>query len=257
MNKKIYFASDTHFGLPTYSASREREKLFVSWLDSVKNDAEEIYLLGDIFDFWFEYKKVIPRGFSRLIGKLSELSDAGIVIHLFKGNHDMWIFDYLPEETGIKLHSGIVVEQIKGKKFLFAHGDGLGFSSFGFKILKSLFSNPALQWMFARLHPNFALTIGHFWSNRSRFSKDIALPFKGEETEELILFAKEKLKQESFDYFVFGHRHIPMDIRLNETCRLINLGDWLIHFTYAEFDGKEMTLRSISSRGLEDAVIKI
>jgi UDP-2,3-diacylglucosamine hydrolase len=239
---KIYFASDVHLGLYPYERSRDREKIFVSWLDQIKNDATELYLLGDIFDYWYEYKKVVPRGFTRTLGKLAEISDSGIPIHFFTGNHDVWVFDYLADEIGVILHRDPVSVELEGKKFFLAHGDGLGPGDFGFKLLKWAFRNKVLQWLYSHLHPNFTMRFAHWWSRKSRYSKGIAEAFQGEEKELQLLFAKEKLKKEHFDYFVFGHRHVPMDIKLNENSRMINLGEWIFSYTYAVFDGVEMKL---------------
>jgi UDP-2,3-diacylglucosamine hydrolase len=239
--KKIYFASDLHLGLPDSKTSLIREKLFVSWLDEIKNDAEEIYLLGDIFDFWWEWKRAVPRGFTRFLGKLCELTDNGIPVHFFTGNHDIWIYDYLPNETGIILHRKAYTKKICGKKFFMAHGDGLGPADHSYKFLKKIFTNKLLQWCYSRLHPNFSLWFGHSWS-RSRRLNDRKYEFKGEK-EWLIIYSREILKKEHFDYFIFGHRHIPTKVKLNEKSTFLNLGDWFKNFTYAVFDGKDLTLK--------------
>jgi UDP-2,3-diacylglucosamine hydrolase len=241
-NKKIYFASDVHLGLYPYDKSREREKTFVKWLDSIKADAAELYLLGDIFDFWYEYRKVAPRGFTRFLGKLSEFHDAGIPVHYFTGNHDVWAFDYLPEETGVIVHREPLIINRNGKHFFLAHGDGLGPGDFGYKLLKRCFTSKTLQWLFSRLHPNLALSFGHAWSKNSRYSKGLVEHFLGEEKELLVLFSKETLKKEHFDYFIFGHRHIAIDYKLTENSRMINLGEWIVANTYAVFDGKDVEL---------------
>ncbi|RLD63447.1 MAG: UDP-2,3-diacylglucosamine diphosphatase [Bacteroidetes bacterium] len=243
-NKKIYFASDAHLGYPSYEKSLKREKLFVKWLDEIKSDAQEIYLLGDIFDFWFEYKKVIPRGFSRFLGKICELTDKGIVVYFFTGNHDLWVTDYLPKETGVILQRNPVTKIINGKKFFLAHGDGLGPGDKGYKRLKKIFTNPILHWLFSRLHPNVAFAIAHSWSISSREAKGlVAEEFKGVDKENLVIYAKEELKYEHFDYMIFGHRHVPIDLKLNNKCQFINLGDWITHFTYAVFDGDKLELK--------------
>ena len=240
--EKIYFAGDLHLGLPNYKKSRLREKKFVAWLDSIKDDAFEIYLLGDIFDFWFEYKRVVPRGFTRLLGKIAEITDSGVPVYFFTGNHDIWVFDYLPEETGVIVQRKPLIKEIGGKKFFIAHGDGLGNGQFGFKLLKFIFHNKVLQWLFARLHPNFALWMGGLWSATSRDAKGISIPFMGENKEMMVRFAKEKLKNEHFDYFVFGHRHLPVQIKLSDKCEYINLGDWIKTYSYAVFDGEKMEM---------------
>lgn len=245
--KKIYFASDVHLGLPGYEKSLNREKLFVQWLDEIKESAKEIYLLGDIFDFWFEYKRAIPKGFSRFLGKLCEITDSGIPVHFFTGNHDMWIFDYLPLETGIILHKKPVVKEISGKKFYLAHGDGLGPGDKSYKLLKKVFASRFSQWLFARFHPNIGIWIANSWSTHSRYSRETA-PFEGEDKEWLILYSKELLKKEHFDFMVYGHRHYPLDLKLTENSRYINLGDWLTHFTYAVFDGTDMELKKYPNK---------
>ncbi len=245
----IYFASDVHLGTPNHQESLIREKIFVKWLDEIKQDAKEIYLLGDIFDFWYEYKHVAPRGFTRTLGKIAEITDNGIPVHFFTGNHDLWVFDYLTQETGVILHRNKLVTEFYGKKFLLAHGDGLGPGDKGFKRMKKVFTNPVAQWLFSRLHPNFAFGIAKGWSQKSResYSKN-EMEFKGEDGEWLILYAKHKLKTQHFDYFIFGHRHIPIDITINNTTRFINLGDWLHNFTYAVFDGTKLELKRYNNK---------
>ncbi|MFO7843249.1 MAG: UDP-2,3-diacylglucosamine diphosphatase [Bacteroidales bacterium] len=239
---KIYFASDVHLGLPDYNESLVREKRFVQWLDRIKHDAREIVLLGDIFDFWFEYKRAIPRGFTRFLGKLCELTDSGIPVHFFTGNHDMWIFDYLPEETGVILHKEPIVKEYSGKKFYLAHGDGLGPGDNSYKLLKRVFASRFSQWLFARFHPNIGIWIANTWSTHSRYSRETK-PFEGEDKEWLILYSKKLLKSQDFDYMVYGHRHLPMDLKIKENTRYINLGDWITNFTYAVFDGEKMELK--------------
>jgi len=247
VKKYIYFASDAHFGLPDPESSIPREKLFARWLDQIADSAEEIYLLGDIFDFWFEYRRVVPRGFTRVLGKIAELSDKGIKVHFFTGNHDLWVFDYLPKETGMNVHRKPLKTNIYGKRFFLAHGDGVGCSNKKFHFLKSIFTNKVLQWLFARLHPNFAVWIAHKWSISSRYSKDFSAPFKGEENEELFIFANKMLESEEIDFFVFGHRHIPLNRQLkNGRSRIVNLGDWLFNFTYATFDGENIELKKFT-----------
>lgn len=242
LGKKIYFASDLHLGLSAHKTSIEREKLFVKWLDQIKNDAEEIYLLGDIFDFWFEYKKAVPRGFTRLLGKLSEICDAGIPIYFFTGNHDMWVFDYLAAETGVTVIRRPIEREWNGKRFFIAHGDGLGPFDRNYKVLKWVFHNPFFQWMYARLHPNFGIGIAQAWSQYTREHQ--AYPtFMGEEKEWLIRYAKLVLKKEHFDFFIFGHRHVPISLQLKDNSQFINLGDWLYNYTYAEFDGDVVVMK--------------
>lgn len=243
-NKKIYFASDFHLGVPSHEISLTREKRIVKWLDEIKGDAAEIFLMGDLFDFWFEYKYTVPKGFVRLLGKMAELVDSGVPITLFTGNHDMWMFDYLPKEIGVTIHRDPITRTYNNKKFYLGHGDGLGPGDHGYKFIKKVFANPVCQWLFERLHPNFALRIANFWSHKSRISnapKDEQ--FKGEEGEWLVTYSKDVLKKEHVDYFIFGHRHLPLDIKLSENSRYINLGEWVNYNTYAVFDGEKLELK--------------
>jgi len=240
--KKIYFASDVHLGAPQIEDLQKHERIFVSWLDSIKDNAEEIYLLGDIFDFWFEYKRAIPKGFSRFIGKLCELNDAGIPVHFFTGNHDIWIFDYLPAETGIIVHKKPLITEFDGFRFFIAHGDGLTRYETKLKIYKKVFNNKIAQWFFRWLHPDIGIKIAEIWSNQNR-KKNTKPEFKGVGNEWLILWANEMIKKEHYDYFIFGHRHIDKINILNEKSRLIYLGDWISLFSYGEWDGKDFKLK--------------
>ncbi|HNW70457.1 MAG TPA: UDP-2,3-diacylglucosamine diphosphatase [Bacteroidales bacterium] len=244
-NHKIYFVSDCHFGIPDTRSSLVREKKFIDWLEMIKADASEIYILGDLFDFWFEYKTVIPKGYTRLLGKLAELTDSGIKIHLFTGNHDMWMFGYFPQELGIDIIRQPVIKDLNGLKVFIGHGDGLGPGDHGYKFIKKIFANNACQWLYARLHPNFAIGMGLYFSRRSRLARgENDLIYKGEDGERQIIFAKEKIKSEHFDLFILGHRHLPLDLKIAENTRYINLGDWLVHFSYAELDGKNFMLKT-------------
>jgi UDP-2,3-diacylglucosamine hydrolase len=249
-DKKIYFASDSHLGAPTIKNSRAHEKRFVDWLDSIKHDAREIYLMGDIFDFWFEYKHVIPKGRTRFLGKLCELTDSGIPVHYFTGNHDIWVFDYLPSETGVIVHKAPFVTTIDEKRFFLAHGDGLTDFEKNYKRLKSVFTNTLAQKMFRWLHPDLGIPLARFWSRKSRENNQISkkAEFKGEENEWLIQFAKKKLETEHIDYFIFGHRHIAIDLPLNKNSRLCYLGDWVNHFSYAQWDGRELSLKFLNQQ---------
>lgn len=242
--KKVYFASDFHLGVPTYEKSLEREKHLVKWLDTIKHDALEIFLVGDIFDFWFEYKRVIPKGFVRLQGKIAELTDAGIPITVHTGNHDMWIFDYLPKELGVTLYREPITRTFYDAKFYIGHGDGLGPGDKGYKFIKKVFSNHFFQWCFARLHPNFGVGVADYSSRKSRAktgSNDEK--FLGENEEWLVIYAKEILEKEHFDYFIFGHRHLPLKINLGNNSTYHNLGDWIKYFTYGVFDGESFQLK--------------
>ena len=255
---KVYFISDTHLGLYPRNESRDREIILIQWLDHIKNEAREIYLVGDIFDYWYEFKKVVPRGFVRFLGKLAELSDNGTDIHYFTGNHDVWIFDYLPGEIGLTLYRHPVVKNINGKKFYIAHGDGLGPGDNRYKLLKWAFTNKFMQWMFSRLHPNFSVGIGHAWSKNSRLSKGVYEEFLGLDKEFLVLHSRMILekKDPGIDYFVYGHRHIPMDIKLNNTSKLLCLGDWILSFTYAELSGQELVLKRFIEKKDQPKIVK-
>ena len=245
MQKSIYFASDFHLGAPDYESSRDREKLIVNWLDEISDEAEEIFLVGDLFDFWFEYKKVVPKGFVRLQGKIAELTDQGIKVTVFTGNHDMWMFDYLPNELGVELHRKPILRSFGEKSFLIGHGDGLGPGDKSYKFLKKVFANPISQWLFARLHPNFGMRLADYWSAKSReVNRSEDEKFMGEENEWLAIYCKEYLKKEHIDYFIFGHRHLPLDLKVGENSRYVNLGEWMNHNTYAVFDGKELFLKT-------------
>lgn len=246
MNTKtnIYFASDFHLGAPNYEESLKREKRIVKWLDEISLDAKEIYLVGDIFDFWFEYKHAIPKGFVRLQGKIAELTDNGIEIFVFRGNHDMWIFDYIPKELGVKMVEGNLVKTFGDKQFLIGHGDGLGPGDYGYKFIKKVFANKLCQWAFARLHPNLGMGIANYWSHKSRkVNAGYDEKFLGEENEWLAIFAKDYLKKEHIDYFIFGHRHLPFEIKLNEKSTYMNLGEWINYNSYAVFDGEKLSLK--------------
>ena len=243
--KKIYFASDFHLGVPTYENSLEREHKIVKWLDSIKADAEELYLLGDVFDFWFEYRTVVPRGYVRLLGKLAELSDSGIKIHYFTGNHDMWTFDYLEKELNVIIYRAPIEISYNGKAFFIGHGDGLGPGDHGYKFIKKVFASKVCQWLFARLHPNFGIGIANYFSKKSRIATGTTdEKFLGEEKEWLVIYSKEILAKKHFDYLIFGHRHLPLDIKIDSS-RYINLGDWIQYFTYGVFDGAEFELKKL------------
>lgn len=244
IEKKIYFVTDAHLGVPDYESSLEREKLLVQWLDSVSSDIAELYLLGDIFDFWFEYKSVVPRGYARLLGKLAQLSDMGVAIHYFTGNHDMWTFGYFEQEIRLKLYREPVEREINGKRFYIGHGDGLGPGDYGYKFIKSVFSNRLSQWLFARLHPNFAFWLANYFSKKSRFSNHTADKAAGNpEQERLVRYAKSLLAQKHYDFFVFGHRHQSLDLPIGNNSRFINVGEWMNKFNYAVFDGEDITIK--------------
>ncbi len=246
--KKIYFASDFHLGIPNYEESRQREKMIVKWLDRIKEDAQEIYLVGDLFDFWFEYKQTAPKGYIRFLAKIAEITDSGIPVHFFTGNHDMWMFDYLPKEIGICIHRNPILKEWNGKKFFIGHGDGLGPGDRFYKFLKFFFNSKFCQWLFARIHPNLGMGVGNLWSNKSRNSNiEKGEQFLGDENEWLYLYSKDVLEKNHYDFFIFGHRHLVLDIDIKEKkSRYINLGEWFTgnpHF--ASFDGENLTLEPV------------
>lgn len=239
---KIYFVSDVHLGIDGEYSSEFRELLLIKWLDQIKVDATEIILAGDIFDFWFEYKYVAPRGFYRILAKLREISDSGIKLTYFTGNHDMWIFNYLPQAIGAELVRGTQIREINGKKLFIGHGDGLGPYDKNYNFLKSIFSSSFFQFLFKLLHPELSFRIALKWSSSSR--KSHKYPKKTDFNDEwLVMFSKKVLEKEHIDFFVFGHRHIPFQVKIGETTVFTNLGDWLFNFSYAVFDGEMMELK--------------
>ena len=238
---KIFFASDFHLGLNAGSHPLEREKKIVGWLKSVTPEAREIYLLGDIFDFWWEYRLVVPRGFTRFLGTISTITDSGIPVHFFTGNHDMWIGNYLIDECGVTVHTEPFTTTFNGKKFYLAHGEGLGSKDLSYKILLSFFRNKTLRFLYSALHPSIGVGIGHKWSLHSRLGKGIKLDFMGEEKEDLIRYARSIAENEKIDYFIFGHRHLAMTFNLSDGCEIIFLGDWVKNGSFAEWDGKNLT----------------
>jgi len=243
-NKKIYFLSDFHLGAPNAEASLVREKKIVQFLDEAAKDAAEIFVVGDLFDFWYEYKKVVPKGYVRILGKLATLTDSGIPVHFFVGNHDMWMRDYFQKELNIPVYFEPTAFRFNDKKFLVGHGDGLGPGDHGYKFIKKIFRNKACSWLFGLLPPAIGMGIAHYFSRKSRAqtgqSDEI---FLGEDKEWLILYCREVLKTNDYDYLVFGHRHLPIDFKLNEKSRYINLGDWIKYYSYAVFDGQNLELK--------------
>ncbi len=244
---KTYFASDLHLGVPDEETSAEREKLFISWLDEVQKDAAAIYIVGDIFDFWHEYQTVVPKGFVRLQGKIASITDTGIPVHVFTGNHDMWMFGYLEDELGVKLHRHPIRIELNGKKLYVGHGDGLGPGDHGYKFIKRVFNNPVCQFLFRWLHPDLGTKLAAWLSYKSRFgisgNKKVLEEFQGEDKEWLVQYAVEMLQKEHFDYFIFGHRHLPLDMQVGPNSRYINTGDWLDYNSYAVFDGANLELK--------------
>lgn len=243
--KKLYFASDFHLGAPDADASLIRERKIIAWLQSIRHDAHSIFLVGDIFDFWFEYSHAIPKGFIRLQGKLAELRDEGIPICFFTGNHDMWMFDYFPRELGIPIYREPQVLDVGSHRLLIGHGDGLGPGDSVYKIQKKFFDSALCQWLFARIHPNLGIRIARYWSRKSRISNTKKEEkFSGEENEFLLTYCRELEKRQHHDFYVFGHRHLPLDLAVNANSRYINLGEWVNFSTYAEYDGNDMFLKT-------------
>lgn len=253
-DKKIYFASDFHFGIPDREQSREREEMFIRWLDQIKTDAEEIFLMGDLFDFWFEYKTVVPKGYVRLLGKLAEVADAGIPVHLFRGNHDMWAFDYLEKEIGLYLYRKPVEREFSGKRFFLAHGDGMGPGDHGYKFIKYVFERRINRFLFRWLHPDIGTRLGLYWSGRSRYANLIKETREAEEdvkpdyqNARLAKFCRERLAAGSHvDYFIFGHWHVANIESIAPDSYYIHLGDWITRFTYGVFDGKAFELKKFA-----------
>ncbi len=244
MRSKLYFASDFHLGAISPEKSREREDRIVRWLDYIGQDAAELYLLGDIFDFWFEYATVVPKGYIRFLGKLASLADSGVKITLFKGNHDMWMFGYLTDELGATIISNELVMERSGKTFYLHHGDGLGPGDKKYKVLKRFFRSKACQWLFARIHPNLGVGIANRWSRSSRLANGPHEKFISEEKEWLAIHSRNILQKQPIDYFIYGHRHLPLDITIPPGSRYINLGEWINYNTYAVFDGEQLELRT-------------
>jgi UDP-2,3-diacylglucosamine hydrolase len=242
--KRIYFLSDFHLGVPDHASSLIREKKIVAFLERIRHDAAMILIVGDLFDFWFEYRTVVPKGFVRILGKMAELSDAGIPIHFFVGNHDMWMSGYFQEEMNIPVFYEPQEYIFNGKKFLIGHGDGLGPGDNGYKFLKKIFRNPVCQFLFGLIPPYFGISLASYSSRSSRsVTGGSDEKFLGEDKEWLVQYARKKLTEKDFDFFIFGHRHLPIDFTLNEKSRYINLGDWLRYNSYAEFDGETVSLK--------------
>lgn len=245
MGKKTFFISDLHLGATALKNNQEREQKVIEWLSSIKDECETLYLLGDIFDFWFEYKQVIPKGHLRFLAKLAEFVDAGIEVHFFIGNHDIWCFDYLPKECGITIHRQNEEISLNGYTFLIGHGDGLNPNDKGYLFLNRMFKSKLLQFCFRWIHPDWGITLAHRWSSHSRLSdgKIEADALRHPDKEEIVRYCKQLLEQKHYDFFIFGHRHWPSRIPLNEQATYINTGDWISHFTYAVFDGTTLELK--------------
>ena len=245
--KKVYFLSDFHLGVPDHATSLVREKRIVSFLESIKKETAVLFIVGDLFDFWFEYKTVVPKGYVRILGKLAEIRDAGIEIHFFVGNHDMWMSGYFEQELGIPVYYAPKTFEFNGKKFLVGHGDGLGPGDYGYKFLKKIFRNPLCKFMFGLIPPFLGIGLAGMMSKSSRsVTGDSDATFLGADKEWLIIYCTEQLKSEHHDYFIFGHRHLPIMFQLNEKSTYINLGDWIRYFTYAAFHGDSISLKTYS-----------
>lgn len=242
--KKIYFLSDFHLGAPDHAISLTREKRIVKFLDDIKSDAAQIFILGDLFDFWYEYKKVVPKGFVRILGKLAEIADRGIVVKFFVGNHDMWMSGYFEHELGVEVFHEPAAFEFNGKQFFIGHGDGLGPGDHRYKFIKKVFRNKFSQWLFGILHPGAGIGLANYMSRKSRAATGMTdETFLGEDKEWLIIFSKEMLKKKHFDYFIFGHRHLPLEFKLKDNSYYVNLGDWIKYNSYAVFDGDRTTLK--------------
>ena len=241
--KNVYFLSDAHLGSLAIEHGRMHERRIVRFLDSIKLKAEAIYLLGDLFDFWNEYKMVVPKGYTRFLGKLSELTDMGVEVHFFVGNHDLWTYGYLEEECGLIVHKKPLTTEIYGKVFYLAHGDGLGDPNNSFKLLRKVFHNRFCQVLFNALHPRWGMAFGLNWAKHSRMKRAEGKepPYMGEDKEYLVLYTKAYMKDhDNIDFFLYGHRHIELDLMLSKKTRMMILGDWIWQFTYAVFDGEHM-----------------
>jgi UDP-2,3-diacylglucosamine hydrolase len=244
----VYFVSDCHFGVPNSSDSLLREKLLVKWLDSIKEKANYIILLGDVFDFWFEYKHVVPRGYTRLFGKFAELSDMGIKFIYFTGNHDLWVKNYFVDEFNFEMVRSSQTYLINGKKVFIGHGDGIGPKDVGYKIMKWLFDARFNRWVYSRLHPNFAFWLALFVSSKSRAANgNMDEIYHGEEKERLLQFARKTLLIEHFDYFIFGHRHLALEIEIAPNSKYINTGEWIKSFSFAQTENDEIVLKSFKT----------
>lgn len=238
---KIFFAADFHLGLKTGGDPSERERRAVRWLNEIREEAKEIFLLGDIFDFWWEYKLVVPKGFTRFLGTIGSITDSGVKVHFFPGNHDMWVNDYFTKECGMIVHHAPYIVDFDGKRFFLAHGDGLGTQDLGYKILLKIFHNKPLQTLYSSLHPAIGVGIGHRWSLNSRLGKGISTEFKGDDKEDLIRYARAYPKEEKINYFIMGHRHLPLTRKISDDSELIILGDWITRDSYVVWDGKSVT----------------
>lgn len=239
----IYFISDAHLGSQVITNNRKHEQKLVRWLEMVRKDATAIYLLGDMFDFWFEYKTVVPKGYVRFLGKLAELVDAGIEIHFFIGNHDIWTFGYLENEVGLIVHKGPFVTRLGNKTFYMAHGDGLDSRDHGYHFIRHIFHSKTAQKLFGYVPPRLGQGLGYTWSKNNR-KKILHLENKylGENDETIVVFAKQYAENNEVDFLIFGHRHIFLDLEIKNRKRVIILGDFVGIYSYGVFDGEDFRL---------------
>ncbi|MBC6399405.1 MAG: UDP-2,3-diacylglucosamine diphosphatase [Ekhidna sp.] len=241
--KKLYFASDFHLGVPNREESLKREKQIVKWLDKISSDASSVFLLGDLFDFWFEYKKAIPKGFVRFQGKMAELSDSGIPIHILKGNHDMWMSDYFRDELGVNIHENPILLNVGERKFMIGHGDGLGKGNCTFKFFTAVFRSKPGRWLFSIIHPNLGVSMAQFWSKISAEKSKIKDKLFLGEKERLFQFSKNIELKTHHDYYIFGHRHLSLEMDISKSSTYFNLGEWFSEGHYLEFDGRQALLK--------------
>lgn len=246
--KKLFFASDFHLGAPDDNSSRLREEKIIRWLDEIQNEAAAIFLVGDIFDFWFEYDKVIPKGFIRFLGKIAQLREKGIPIFFFNGNHDLWMDDYFTKELGIPVFDHPIEVVVENKKFLVGHGDGLGPGDRQYKILKKIFTNPVCQWLFKWIHPDLGIRLAQTWSRSSRITnlQNNENEFKGED-EWIWSYCKQVEKNKHFDFYIFGHRHLPLELPVGSSSRYFNLGEWVTQFTYGIYNGSSFEIKKFEN----------
>lgn len=247
MIKNVYFLSDAHLGSWAMNHRRTQERRLVRFLDSIKEKASALYLLGDMFDFWYEYRYAVPKGYTRFLGKLSELTDSGVEVHYFTGNHDIWAYDYLEKECGVTIHRAPLTVEIGDKVFFLAHGDGLGDPDKGFKVIRAIFHNRICQYLFSALHPRWGIWFGQMWAKKSRLKRKDGKepPYLGEDKEYLVRYVKDYMKEHpDIDYYLFGHRHIELDLMLSKKTRMLILGDWLWQFTFAVFDGERLYMEN-------------
>ncbi|MBR6371488.1 MAG: UDP-2,3-diacylglucosamine diphosphatase [Bacteroidaceae bacterium] len=245
--KTVYFISDAHLGSWALDHKRMQERRLVRFLDDIKEKAQAVYMLGDMFDYWYEYKYVVPKGYTRFLGKISELTDLGVEVHYFIGNHDIWMFGYLERECGVILHREPMTTEIMGKEFFLAHGDGMGDPDPKFRFIRKVFRNRTCQFLFSLLPTRWSMWMGHKWAQKSMNDHRLAgmEPYRGEDREFEIIYAKEYLKTHpDINYFIFGHRHIELDLMLSHSCRVLIIGDWITQYTYAVFDGKTLTMHN-------------